>query len=272
MAWCPLPESPHGGGRLYYEERGEEHGSGEPLLFVAGLGGLGMFWTAQLGVFAQTHRVITFDHRGTGQSTHSPIRYSITQMADDALALLDHLKVGRAHFAGHSTGGAIGQHLAIHAPDRIGDLILSSTWPRADAYFRRLFEVRKAVLDSQGVRAYAQLGNLLLFAPYYFTANATAIDERAENSLAGLAPKEILASRIDAILEFDAWDALPGIAHRTLVVCAKDDMVTPAYFSEQLAARLPNATLALMERGGHFCPAAEAAEYNGILRSFLRLS
>jgi aminoacrylate hydrolase len=193
-------------------------------------------------------------------------------MADDALALLDHLRIDRAHFAGHSTGGAIGQHLAIHAPERIGDLILSSTWPRGDAYFRRMFEVRKAVLESQGVRASTQLGNLLLFAPYYFTANAAAIDERAENALAGLAPKEILISRIDAILAFDAWDALPGIRHRTLVVCAKDDMVTPAYFSEQLAARLPNATLALMERGGHFCPAAEADGYNGILRSFLRLS
>ena len=272
MAWCPLPDSPHGGGRLYYEQRGEEHGSGESLLFVAGLGGLGIFWTAQLGAFAETHRVITFDHRGTGQSTHSPIRYSIAQMADDALTLLDHLGIERTHFAGHSTGGAIGQHLAAFAPGRIGDLILSSTWPRADAYFRRLFEVRKAVLETQGVRAYTQLGNLLLFAPYYFTANATALDERAEESLPGLAPKEILASRIDAILAFDAWDALPEIKQRTLVTCAKDDMVTPAYFSEQLAARLPNATLALMERGGHFCPAAEPAEYNGIVRSFLRLS
>jgi aminoacrylate hydrolase len=253
---------------LYYEEQG----SGEPLLFVAGLGGMGIFWTAQLAAFAQTHRVITFDHRGTGQSTHSPIRYSIAQMADDVLVLLDHLKIGRTRFAGHSTGGAIGQHLAIHSPERIGDLVLSSTWPRADAYFRRLFEVRKNVLEAQGVRAYTQLGNLLLFAPYYFTANATAIDERAQKALAGLAPKEILASRIDAILAFDAWDALPGVKHRTLVVCAKDDMVTPAYFSEELSVRMPNATLALMERGGHFAPAAEAAEYNGIVRAFLRLS
>ena len=48
-------------------------------------------------------------------------------------------------------------------------------------------------------------------------------------------------------------------------------MVTPAYFSEQLAARLPNATLALMERGGHFCPAAEVAEFNGLLGAFLRI-
>ncbi len=265
MPFCPLPDAPHGGGRLYYEARG----AGEPLLFVAGLGGMGSFWASQLEAFAQTHRVITFDHRGTGQSTHSPIRYSIAQMADDALALLDHLGIERTHYAGHSTGGAIGQHLAASAPGRIGNLVLSATWPRADAYFRRLFEVRKGVLEAQGVGPYTRLGNLVLFPPYYFAANAAAIDARAEQSLAGLAPAAILASRIDAILEFDAWEALPGIGHRTLVVCAKDDMVTPAYFSEQLAARLPNATLALMERGGHFCPAAESAEYNRIVRRFL---
>lgn len=267
MPYCPLPAT-HGEGRLSYEERG----SGDPLLFVAGLGGLGMFWSAQMDAFSRTHRVITFDHRGTGQSTHSPIHYSIAQMADDVLALLDHLGIARAHFAGHSTGGAIGQHLAIHAPGRIGNLVLSSTWPRADAYFRRLFEVRKAVLETQGVRAYTHLGNLLLFAPYYFTAHAATIDERAEQSLAGLAPREILASRIDAILAFDSWEALPSIGHRALVICANDDVVTPAYFSEQLAGRLPQATLHLAERGGHFFPAAEPEEFNAAVSRFLALS
>lgn len=268
MPYCPLPDSPYGGGRLYFEE----HGSGEPLLLVAGLGGVGSFWSKQVEAFSRHYRVIVLDHRGTGQSTHSAIRYSIAQMADDALRLLDHLGIDRAHYMGHSTGGAIGQHLAAHASGRIGRLVLSATWPRADAYFRRLFEVRKGVLAAQGTGPYTQLGNLVLFPPYYFTANAAAIDARAEQSLAGLAPPAVLASRIDAILEFDGWAALPGIVHRTLVVCARDDMVTPAYFSEQLADRLPNATLALMDRGGHFCPVAEDQEYNRIVLGFLQES
>lgn len=272
MPYCPLPESPHGGGRLYFEERGQQRGRGSanPLLFVAGLSGLGSFWSAQLEAFAATRRVITFDHRGTGQSTHSPIRYSIAQMADDVCDLLDHLGIERVDYVGHSTGGAIGQHLAVHAPARIGNLVLSATWPRADAYFRRVFDVRKAELEARGVRDYSRLGNLLLYSPYYYAANAAALDARLENSLAGLAPMPILVSRIDAILAFDGWDALPSITQRTLVVCARDDMITPVYFSEQLAAQLANATLALLERGGHFCPVAEAAEYNRIVQAFLR--
>lgn len=265
MPYCPLPETPHGGGRLFYTERG----SGEPLLFVAGLGGIGSFWAAQLEAFAATRRVITFDHRGTGESTHSPITYSIAQMADDVLVLLDHLGLQRVDYVGHSTGGAIGQHLAAHAAGRIGRLVLSATWPRADAYFKRLFSLRRTLLETQGVRLYTQLANLVLYPPYYYTANAAALNERAEKSLPGLAPIPILISRIDAILAFDAWDALPSIAHRTLVICAKDDMITPAYFSEQLAERLPDATLRLLERGGHFCPASESAEFNRQLQVFL---
>lgn len=268
MPFCPLPATSYGEGRLYFEE----HGTGEPLLLVAGLGGISSFWSKQVETLSRHYRVIILDHRGTGQSTHSAIRYSIAQMADDALRLLDHLGIDQAHYAGHSTGGAIGQHLAAHAPARIGRLVLSATWPRADAYFRRLFEVRKGVLAAQGTGPYTQLGNLVLFPPYYYTANAAAIDARAEQSLKGLAPAAVLASRIDAILEFDGWDALPRIAHRTLVICARDDMVTPAYFSEQLASRLPNATLALMDRGGHFCPVAEAGEYNRIVLGFLQES
>lgn len=268
MAWCPLPDTLHGGGRLYYEERGR----GDPLLFVAGLGGMGAFWAAQLDEFAATRRVITFDHRGTGKSTHSAIRYSIDQMADDVIALLDHLGIARSDYAGHSTGGAIGQRLAVRAPERIGNLILSATWPRADAYFRRVFEVRRAVLQTGDLRAYTRLGNLLLYPPYYYAANAQALDAKADAALPGLASVEILTSRIDAILEFDDLEALPGIRQRTLVVCAKDDMITPAYFSEQLAGQLPNATLRLLERGGHFCPAAESRDYNRTLQAFLQQS
>ena len=272
MSICTLPDTLHGGGHLYYEERGATRDGDVPLLFVAGLSGLGSFWNPQMEAFAATRRVITFDHRGTGQSSHSEIRYSVPQMADDVCALLDHLGIERIDFVGHSTGGAIGQHLAVHAPKRIGNLVLSATWPRADAYFRRVFEVRKAELEPRGVRAYTRLGNLFLYPPYYFAANAPALDARLEKSLAGLAPVNVLVSRIDAILDFDGSDALSRITQRTLVICAKDDMITPVYFSEGLAARLPNATLALLERGGHFCPVAEAPEYNRVVRKFLQIS
>ena len=63
-------------------------------------------------------------------------------MADDALQLIDALGYAKVHWCGHSTGGAMGQVLAIEHPDRIDRLVLSATWAKTDAFFRRLFEVR----------------------------------------------------------------------------------------------------------------------------------
>ena len=82
-------------------------GSGPPLFLVAGLGGDGRFWGANVEALARHFTVIVHDHRGTGRSTLSRITYSVAQMADDALQLIDALGYAKVHWCGHSTGGAI---------------------------------------------------------------------------------------------------------------------------------------------------------------------
>src|SRR4030095_11717818 len=69
-------------GDIHYEE----HGAGPPLMLVTGLSGLKTSWAAQVPRLAPHFRLITHDHRGTGQSVHSAIAYSVEQMARDARA------------------------------------------------------------------------------------------------------------------------------------------------------------------------------------------
>ena len=146
---------------LYYEV----HGDGPPLMLVTGLNGVASFWVKQIPVLAKDFRVIVHDHRGTGQSTHTRMTYSVGQMADDALKLMDALGVESAHLAGHSTGGAIGQILALDHPRRIRSLVLSATWAGPDPFFRRLFASRKAVLETMGPEAYMKESVLALMPP-----------------------------------------------------------------------------------------------------------
>ena len=101
------------GESLYYEE----HGAGKPLLLVSGLGGVASFWKPHVAILSEHYRVILHDHRGTGASSKSLIDYSVTQMTDDLLQLMDHLEIARADFVGHSTGGAIGQTMALDFPE-----------------------------------------------------------------------------------------------------------------------------------------------------------
>jgi len=80
---------------------------------------------------------------------------------------------------------------------------------------------------------------------------------------------EIVVSRLEAGLAFDRTSELAQIQTPTMVICAKDDNLTPPYFSEELAKLIPNPKLVLLERGGHACAQTVPDEFNKIVLSFL---
>jgi len=207
--------------------------------------------------------------RGTGRSSHSRIEYSVEQMAADVLTLMDRLGIARAHFAGHSTGGAIGQVLAQDQPERIASLVLSATWAGRDAFFRRCFEVRKQVLLQSGVESYLRASVPFLAPGWWVSANDAALEAQHRAQVAASPPVEILASRIDAIVRFDRRARLGEIAAPALVVVAADDMLTPRFYSEELASAIPDAKLHVLSGGGHFAPVIVPDEYNAAVGAFL---
>src|SRR5262245_11790962 len=125
------------GGTLSYDVPG----TGAAIVFVAGLGEYGTYWTAQVAAFSTTFQVVTFDHGGVGASEGQP-PYKVERWAA-SLRLIDHLGLDRVHLVGHSSGGAIVQVLAADHSDRVASLVLGATWARLDARLRRLFMFRK---------------------------------------------------------------------------------------------------------------------------------
>jgi aminoacrylate hydrolase len=250
---------------LYYEV----HGAGPPLALVSGLNGVGAFWAPHLAELGTRFTVVLHDHRGTGQSSPSRIDYSVEQMADDLVQLLDHLGIEKAHLVGHSTGGAIGQTLAIDRPERVRRLVLSATWTAPDAYFRRLFAVRADVLRALGPEGYLRASLLFMRPPAWIREHEAALAAEEATMLAGFPLPEVMLSRIEAILRFDRRAELARIAAPTLVVGAKDDAVTPAYFSEELGRLVPGAETVILAGGGHFFPVSAAEEFRRLLLGFL---
>jgi aminoacrylate hydrolase len=191
-------------------------------------------------------------------------------MAADALAVLDGLGIEHAHLIGHSTGGCIGQVLAIEHPARLLSLVASSSWTAADPYFRRLFEVRKLALDKGGPDAYVRAGTLFQYPPGWISQNIAAIESAEKAILSTFPPVEVVLAKIEAILRFDRTAQLGCINVPTLVTTAMDDLICPPYFSRALAEAIPGARLQIIPEGGHFCPRSQPLDYYRNVEPFLR--
>lgn len=250
---------------IYYERRGD----GPPVMLVPGLNGEGHWWEPNIQAFARHFTTVIHDHRGTGLSTHSEIDYSIEQMTDDLIGLMDALGIRRAHIVGVSTGGAMAQVVATDHPERARSLIITNSWTKADPYRHRVAAVRKNLVLRIGPTAYVEASPLFLFPSWYLRDNAEAVARGCERALRHFPSPRIVASRLDAGLEFDRRDRLRELTLPTLVIGAKDDHLTPAYYSEELAALIPGARLHMFETGGHACSRTMAADFNRVALEFL---
>lgn len=260
-----MPIAAIAGGEIAYEDAG----TGEPLVFVSGLNGVGRYWKPQTALFAKHFRVITYDQRGTGGSDQLQRVFSVDQMARELIALLDHLKIERVHLVGMSTGGAIGQTIAIEYPQRLMKLALCSTWTHCDPWFRRLFHARRDMYLQAGPDLHSQFHPLFLYSPEYVNAHDAEIEEERKRAPTKSAPVEVSVGRIDALLQFDRRAGLSSIKAETLVMASDSDFITPAYFSEALARAIPGARLIMLKGGGHSFTVTRADDFNRELTAFL---
>jgi aminoacrylate hydrolase len=260
-----MPKVAISNGEISYET----HGRGTPVLLVPGLGGVGSYWAPNIPAFSQKYQVVIHDHRGTGQSSRSEIRYSVEQMTDDLLAVMDHLGIDKAHLVGHSTGGAIGQTMAVMHPDRLISLVIYASWTKSDPFFERVFEARRTLLIKSGAAAYIRSTPVFLYPNWWINSNIDLLEERERATIPTFPPAEIAAGRIDAILEFDRTADLGRIRTPTMVICAKDDILTPPYFSRELARIIPKAQLVELERGGHCASETNTREFDEAVLQFI---
>lgn len=233
---------------IYYEV----HGAGEPLLLVMGQGSDHHGWDLVRDDFGARHQVIVFDHRGTGQSgkpTEPP--YSTRGFAADAIALLDHLGIQRAHCYGISMGGRICQWLAIEYPERVGAVVLGCTTPGNPHGIKRPPEVDAKMANrpanpEEAMRFLAEQ----MVSPGWLAQHPeylAQLRKRAENPIPGFAQKLHYA----ASEGHDSWDRLPEITAPVLVIHGTEDLINPTANAPLLADRMPGAELRLIEGGRH---------------------
>ncbi|MEP6784360.1 MAG: pyrimidine utilization protein D [Sphingomonadales bacterium] len=258
-------------GGLYYEERGPV---GAPsLILSSGLGGAGGYWAPNLVALAEKHRVITYDHRGTGQSQREiDGLLTIARMAEDVRMLMDAIGSERATFVGHAFGGHIGLMLALESPELLDRLVVINGWARLDPHTARCFDTRLALLRDSGPRAYLHAQPLFLYPPQWISDHSDRVADEEEAHLAHFPGAEMVQRRIAAARLFNLADRLGDIQVPTLILAADDDMLVPPSCSERLAEGLPKGQLARFASGGHACNVTRAEHFNQWLGAWLGLA
>src|SRR5256885_10208047 len=187
------------GVRLHYDVFGRR--DGEPVLMIQGLGADERGWTLQRRAIGRDHRGIVFDNRGVGRSDKPVGQYSLEQIAEDALAVLDDAGYESAHVMGASMGGVIPQIVAVLHPERVRSLILACTACRHLAWRRELLEDWAALAQAQGMRAFAARNLRWLVGPRSLRRFWPAFG--ALTPIAISAPTHSFVSQVHAILDMD---------------------------------------------------------------------
>ncbi|MHC4806643.1 MAG: alpha/beta fold hydrolase [Planctomycetota bacterium] len=253
------------GTKIQYGIRGD----GPPLVMIMGLAISAQGWFSQVPEFQKRFRCILFDNRGTGDSDKPDSTYTTRIMANDVLGLLDALRISRAHIIGFSLGGLVAQEFVLTYPQKVGKLILSNTFSKLNSFGRRLLGTWKHSVEKGEFSLFLRDLLAWLFTPEYIKHHARDL---AAFKLAIQGKPHLAAAlirQIEAIERHDTSKRLGRIRSPTLVLSAACDRMVPPSRSEELTARIPNATLEILPRGGHAAFIEEPELYNAAVLSFL---
>ncbi|HYZ94024.1 MAG TPA: alpha/beta fold hydrolase [Actinomycetota bacterium] len=246
-------------------------GDGFPLILIAGTGLPAVIWGFHVGWLSEQRRVVAFDNRDIGASGSAPGDYTPTDMAGDAIGLMDALGIERADVVGFSLGGAIAQEVALAVPDRVRGLVLYATWASTDAWLRLRFEVWERIAAAVAPDTITDLGALELYTHRFFADPAPLEMLRAS---ARAAPNErgpdgfIRQWRADQA--HDARDRLGGIRSPTLVVVGDEDVLVPRRYSQELVELIPGAKLQVIAEAGHGALVERPDAFRAVVEPFLK--
>lgn len=264
-----MPKVELDGTTLYYEV----DGTGPPMMVLHG--GLGLdhhIYRRTLAPLAEHFQLIFPDQRGNGRSTTNDLE-SITmpQLADDALALADHLGLERFSVLGHSYGGFVAQELALRHGERLDTLVLVDTTPGQLGHSEGESDDRGpepppeviAILSTVPTTDDEMAASMeRLFPAYFHRPDRFDLPALAEGTVFRAAT---MVRGFEVLGTWSSMDRLPELDVPALVIAGRHDVFTSFPQAYRIANRVPNSTVVVFEHSGHFPWIEEAERFRATL-------
>lgn len=234
---------------FYYER----HGKGPPLILICGFTNNLTMWKDFLSPLSQKFEVILFDNRGAGRTTVTKPPYTIDQLADDTIALMDTLEISKSYMVGFSMGSAIIQSVGLRYPERILKGVMLAPFHTLPSTARMQAETT-AKLFQEGIDPHAILETVL---PWIYSNEYLSDPKRIEETIHEHVntpypqPPEGYLGQLEAVISFDLTNRLKEISTELLMIAGEEDLYTPLYTVDVLAKKLSTAKLITLPEMGH---------------------
>ena len=262
---------------IAYEASGAVDEDGEPVVLVCGCGQPAFSW--QLGVAPTLTEagfpVVTFDNRGMAPSSSPPSPYSVDQMVDDTLRLLDHLDIGAAHIVGYSMGGWVAETMAAHHASRVrsaaflGSCNVGTAWEKAITTVERDLAASEVELPPLffATETMRYLANHELQDDAVVEAWLTMLgDESPWPNPGRLGQYEACLAWSTDLERTKVW---PDIAVPCLVLAFEHDVDSPPARAREAAAIIPGARFVEIAGASHLAPFTHADAVASALVGFI---
>jgi pimeloyl-ACP methyl ester carboxylesterase len=222
------------------------------LLFIHGAGGNHRIWENQTRYFSNAIAVDLPGHdSGDGKRT-------VDEYVDYVKKFCDEKSLKNIVMVGHSMGGAITLKFALTYPEYLKAIVLVDTGAK----------LRVAPIIFEEIKR--NYGNVMELMKKYAFSEKTPIEIKNKTvEIMKRVKPEVFYGDFEACDKFDVMESLNKINLPTLIICGKDDLLTPVKYSEYLRANIPNSTLKVLDDAGHMVMLEKPEEFNKILEDFV---
>lgn len=240
----------------------------QPVVMMAhAMGTSQQIWDAQIPALADGYRLLRYDWRGHGDTDAPEGPYTLDQFVGDAVGLIDALGLDRVHWVGISTGGMIGQGVAIEHGDRLASLSLCNTTSQSNEWYRNWVAERQAVVKAQGMDPVWEMTKRLWFTDAFVEAETAAYHAVREVFVRTQIPGYIGGT--SAVADLAYRDRLGEITTPTRIIAAGDDPATPLERAHEIQAGIAGSELTIIDGMRHFSNVEVPDQFNPILRAGL---
>lgn len=226
-----------------------------------------VMWRPQIDTLSQRYRVLCYDTRGHGGTDAPAPPYTLAQLGEDAMALLDALDIDVVHWVGLSMGGMIGQCIALNHPGRFRSLSLCDTAAVLPKEADPVWQERIDLARIEGMAPLVQSTLERWFTPPYLAFNPPMVDVIRRHMLA--TPVDGYVGCSEAIRGLNYLDRLSEIKVPTLIMVGEDDPGTPVDASQAMHDRIPQSQLVVLPSAAHLSNIEQTEGFNHALMEFL---